>query len=359
MSAREAILLVGGRGTRLRPLTCSTAKPMLPTAGVPFLTHQLVRLREAGVTRVVLATSYRAETFSGHFGDGSGLGLSLDYAVEREPLGTGGAIRNGAERLEAEPGDPVVVLNGDILSGHDIGAQVALHAEAGAEVTLHLVTVPDPRAFGCVPTDERGRVTAFLEKMPNPVTDRINAGCYVFRRAAIERIPAGRPVSVERETFPDLVAGGLPVLGHVETAYWLDVGTPDAYIRASRDLVGGVLPSPALPGAPGDVLSLPGARISPDAEVTGGSAVGRGVVVEAGARVDGSVLLDGAVVAAGAHVTASAVGPGAAVGRETVLDGAVVGDAASTGERNELRAGARLWAGARLPDASVRFSSDE
>ncbi|MDP9416516.1 MAG: NDP-sugar synthase [Actinomycetota bacterium] len=358
MSAAEAVLLVGGQGTRLRPLTSATAKPMLPTAGVPFLTHQLVRLREAGVRRVVLATSYRAETFSGHFGDGAHLGLDLDYAVEDEPLGTGGAIRNVADRLRSDADEPVVILNGDILSDHDLAEQVALHREEGAEVTLHLVTVPDPRAFGCVPTDEQGRVTAFLEKLPDPVTDQINAGCYVFRRAAIDAIPPGRPVSVERETFPELVRAGQLVLGFVQTSYWLDVGTPAAYVRASCDLVRGILPSAGLPGPAGDQLALPGADVADGATVRGGTAVGSGAVVGPGAWVEGSVVMDGAVIEPGARVVDSAVGVGAVVGRGTVLDGVVVGDGAHTGERNELGQGARIWTAARLPDTSIRFSPD-
>ena len=189
----EAILLVGGQGTRLRPLTLSAPKPLLPTAGVPFLCHQFARAAAAGVTHVVLATSYRAEMFRECFGDGAEFGLSLEYVHEDTPLGTAGGIRNAAARLRGGPDDPVVVLNGDILSGHDLGAQVETHRKADAAVTLHLVEVPDPARFGCVPTDPAGRVTAFLEKTPNPVTNRINAGCYVFTRRVIDAIPpAGR-----------------------------------------------------------------------------------------------------------------------------------------------------------------------
>ncbi|HEX2300983.1 MAG TPA: nucleotidyltransferase family protein, partial [Pseudonocardiaceae bacterium] len=157
----EAVVLVGGMGTRMRPLTLSAPKPMLPTAGVPFLTHLLSRIRAAGVRHVVLGTSYRAEVFAEHFGDGSGLGLALDYVVEDEPLGTGGGIRNVAPKL-SEP--DVLVFNGDVLSGLDPAEVVATHRAVAADVTLHLVRVQDPRAFGCVPTDEDGRVTAFLEK---------------------------------------------------------------------------------------------------------------------------------------------------------------------------------------------------
>src|SRR3954454_11684010 len=274
----EAILLVGGRGTRLRPLTISTPKPLLPTAGVPFLAHQLARASAAGVTRIVFATSYRAEMFEAAFGT-EAYGVDLIYVDEKRPLGTGGAISNAAAALESAPGDPVLILNGDILSGHSIAEQVELHTKSDAAVTLHLTEVEDPSRFGCVPTDAEGRVTAFLEKTNTPVTNRINAGSYVFRRDVIDSIPFNEVVSVERETFPGLIAAGEIVMGHVDASYWLDVGTPSAFVRGSCDLVMGLLGSPALPGEPGPVLSLEGAVVSPRAVVTGGTVVGAGAVI--------------------------------------------------------------------------------
>src|SRR4051794_29616995 len=280
----EAIVLVGGQGTRLRPLTLDTPKPMLPVAGVPFLTHQLSRLRAAGVEHVVLATSYRAEVFAAHFGDGAGLGLRIDYVTEAEPLGTGGGIRNVVDRLDGGPADPVLVLNGDILSGHDLRAQVDAHRSAAAAVTLHLVRVDDPRAFGSVPTDAAGRVTAFVEKSPEPVSDQVNAGCYVFRRDVIDAIPAGRPVSVERETFPALLAAGETVVGYVDNGYWLDLGTPATFVKASADLVRGVVTSTAVT-ATGEDLRAPDADVDSTARVTGGSSLLAGTHVDAGAVV--------------------------------------------------------------------------
>ncbi len=354
----EAILLVGGRGTRLRPLTVSIPKPLLPTAGVPFLAHQLTRAAAFGVTRVVLATSYRSQMFAECFGDGSGLGLEIDYVHEEEPLGTGGGIRNAASRLRGGPDDPVVVLNGDVLSGHDLSAQLDMHRKADAAVTLHLVEVPDPARFGCVPTDDSGRVTAFLEKTPHPVTNRINAGCYVYARRAIDEIPPGRVVSVERETFPDLIESGQTVMGYVDNAYWLDVGTPEAFVRGSCDLVLGRLASPAVPGPSGEALVLPGARVDAGANVTGGTAVGAGATVGPGATVAGSVLFDGATVAAGAQVSGSVLGRGARVESGAVLDGAVIGDEASIAAGNELRGGLRVWPGVELGPVSIRFSTD-
>lgn len=354
----EAVILVGGKGTRLRPLTALTPKPLLQVGGVPFLAHQLAKVREAGIDHVVLATSYRAEVFERTFGDGAAHGIRLDYVVETEPLDTGGAIRNVAPALTGGPDDAVVVLNGDILSGHDLRAQLREHEAATADVTLHLIEVEDARAFGCVPVDEAGNVTAFLEKMPEPVTNVVNAGCYVFRRSVLDAIPTGRRVSVERETFPGLLADGATVRGYVESAYWRDLGNPTAYVEGSADLVLGRLHSAALPGEPGECLVLDGARVAPSAIVHGGSVVAAGVVVGAGATVDASVLLEGAAVGEHAVVRRSTVGAGATVGDRTTVTDAVVGDGADAGSDNELAAGLRLWTGATLADASVRFSGE-
>ncbi len=349
----DAVVLVGGKGTRLRPLTLSAPKPMLPTAGVPFLLHLLSRIRAAGITHVVLGTSYQSEVFSEFFGDGSRFGLELEYVVEDVPLDTAGAIRNVADRLRA---DDVLVFNGDILSGTDPRALLSSHRDARADVTLHLVKVDDPSRFGSVPTDADGRVTAFLEKTPHPPTDQINAGCYVFRRSVIDSIPAGRPVSVERETFPGLLEADAHVHGFVDGSYWLDVGTPAAFVQGSADLVRGLAPTAALPGEPGERLVLAGASVAADATVDGGSTVGAGAVLLGGARVSGSVVFDGAQVGEGAVVEGSVLGRGAQVGAGAVLRGVVLGDAARVGAGCELLDGARIWPGVQLPDGGIRFS---
>lgn len=351
----EAVVLVGGKGTRLRPLTLSAPKPMLPTAGVPFLTHLLSRIKAVGITHVVLGTSYKAEVFQEYFGDGSRLGLELEYVVEEVPLDTAGAIRNVAHKLRERD---VMVFNGDILSGVDLHAIVDTHRDAEADVTLHLVKVDDPRRFGCVPTDDDGRVTAFLEKTENPPTDQINAGCYVFRREVVDAIPTGRPVSVERETFPGLLAAGARLQGHVDTSYWLDLGTPAAFVQGSADLVRGVAPSSALPSEPGQAIVLEGAQVHADAIVGGGTTVGAGATVSARAVVEGSVLFDGAVVGESAIVERSVLGAGALVQAGAVIRDSVIGDGAVVGARCELIGGARVWPGVVLPEAGVRFSAD-
>lgn len=185
----DAVVLVGGKGTRLRPLTLSAPKPMLPTAGLPFLTHLLSRIAAAGIEHVILGTSYKPAVFEAEFGDGSALGLQIEYVTEEHPLGTGGGIANVAGKLR---NDTAMVFNGDVLSGADLAQLLDFHRSNRADVTLQLVRVGDPRAFGCVPTDEEDRVVAFLEKTEDPPTDQINAGCYVFERNVIDRIPQGR-----------------------------------------------------------------------------------------------------------------------------------------------------------------------
>jgi mannose-1-phosphate guanylyltransferase len=339
---REAVLLVGGQGTRLRPLTLTTPKPLLPVGGVPFVAHQIAALSAAAIEHIVLATAYRAEVFEREFGAGESLGVRITYVHEDEPLGTGGAIGHAAANLTSAADDPVVVLNGDILSGHDVAAQVAGHTAGDADVTLHLVEVPDARAYGCVPTDDDGRVTAFLEKMPNPVTRWINAGAYVFRRSVIDEIPIDRAVSVERETFPELLDRGYQLRGWKDSSYWCDVGTPESLVQCSADVVTGRAPSPAFEGRPGEVWLAPGARVALDAILGGGTSVLDGATVGSGTHVEGSILMTNAMVHDSVRVTTSVIGNGATVESGVELTDAVIADGAV------VRAGERLPAGARV-----------
>ena len=296
-----AILLVGGFGTRLMPLTKNTPKPMLTVAGIPVTEHQIAMAKAAGITEIVLATSYLSEVFIPYFGDGTKWGIKIKYAVEKEPLGTGGGIRNAAQLLDSD--QSVVILNGDVLSSHDLTEQIRQHEAHNADVTLHLTQVEDARAFGCVPTDPEGRVTAFLEKMDNPVTNQINAGCYVFNPRVVSTIPLNTVVSVERETFPKLVASGAKVFGYVESAYWLDIGTPRALLKASVDIV----------KRSGDFLAMPGSTIDPTAVITGGSCIGPNSSIGAGAQIDGSIIEAGCVIGPNAKIIDSFVATGAKV----------------------------------------------
>ena len=351
----DAVVLVGGQGTRLRPLTLSMPKPMLPTAGLPFLTHMLSRIAAAGIEHVVLGTSYRASVFEAEFGDGSKLGLDIEYVFEEHPLGTGGGIANVADKLRH---DTAVVFNGDVLSGADLGQLLAFHHERDAAVTLHLVRVADPRAFGCVTTGADGRVTAFVEKTQDPPTDQINAGCYVFDRDVIDRFPRGRELSVEREVFPALLTDGVAVYGYVDASYWRDMGTPDDFVRGSADLVRGIVRSPALDGQHSESLLHDGASVAPGALLIGGTVVGRGAEIGPGTRLDGAVIFDGARVDAGSVIERSIIGFGAHIGPRALIRDGIIGDGAHIGARCELLRGARVWPGVVLPDCGIRYSSD-
>lgn len=299
------ILLVGGFGTRLKPLTNETPKPMLPVGGLPVTEHQLLAAKKAGIKTVILATSYLSEVFIPYFGDGSKWGMELKYAVEKEPLGTGGAIRNAAELIDLDAakaaGEEFVIFNGDVLSHHGIADQIQYHRKNKADATLHLINVADARAFGCVPTDADGRVTAFLEKMENPVTNAINAGCYVFSPSVIADIPLNKVVSVERETFPDLVNSGRPVFGYSEQSYWLDIGTPTALFKGSRDLVNG------------EFAAGSGTEFGAGSCATGGSSIGSNCQIGQGVSIVNSIIGDGVVIGDGAEIKDSFILHGSAI----------------------------------------------
>ncbi|MEU6226673.1 NDP-sugar synthase [Streptomyces sp. NPDC047042] len=356
---QEAIILVGGKGTRLRPLTNHTPKPLLGVAGSSFIRHQIAKLMHAGVEHVVFATSYLAGLFEAEFKDFS-QDLEISYAVEDVPLGTGGAIRNAGRLLRGDaPDAPVLVLNGDILSGVDLRDLLAHHESRAADVTLHLTRVADPRAFGLVPTDDAGRVLSFLEKPKTAeecVTDQINAGCYVFRRSVLDAIPADREVSVEQETFPQLVAAGRRVFGRTTTDYWRDLGTPLAFVRGSADLVTGRATSP-LVDRPAEALIHPTAEVDPTALVTGGSTIGPHAVIGAHAVVDHSIIGGNVSVGAGARIHGSVVDHDSTIGGESTLREVVVGCHTHIGAQNELPAQLRLSCGLRIPARAVRITA--
>ncbi len=305
------ILLVGGMGTRLMPLTRDTPKPMLPIAGLPVTEHQLMAAKRAGIKTIVLATSYLSEVFTPYFGDGSRWGLDVRYAVEETPLGTGGAIKNAAAALNLTAGsdEPIVIFNGDVLSSHDLGKQIQEHVANRADVTLHLTHVEDARAYGCVPVDENGRVTAFLEKMENPITNTINAGSYVFHPSVIETIAANTVVSVERDVFPALVTAGKKIYGYVEDAYWLDIGTPRALLAGSKHLVGGEFKV--------DTTST----IAASAILQDGTSVGQKCNIHENTIISGSIICAGVDVGAGSEIKNSFIAPGSHVPKDSKIIG--------------------------------------
>ena len=322
-------MLVGGFGTRLRPLTTHTPKQMLPVVDRPMIEHVVAHLAEHGVDDAVLSLGYRPDAFLEAYPDGRCAGVSLHYAVEPEPLDTAGAIRFAA--LDAGIDDTFVVLNGAVLTDFDLGKLLSRHAEAAAEGTIHLTPVEDPSRYGVVPTDEDGRVQAFIEKPPreSAPSNWINAGTYVLEPSVIARIPDGRKVSIERETFPAMVADGS--LFAVESDdYWIDAGTPAAYLQAQLDLVDGHRAAGPCDGVSPDAVVEAGATVTH-------SVVMAGAVVEEGAIVVDAVLLPGARVASGGEVTGSVIGPGA-----LVEEGAVVTNLSVLGDGAVVEAGELL-----------------
>jgi mannose-1-phosphate guanylyltransferase len=326
----RAVVLVGGEGTRLRPLTLTTPKQMLPVGGRPMIERVLERLARHGISEAVLSLGYRPDAFIDAYPNGTCVGVDLIYAVEEEPLDTAGAI--GFAARQAAIDETFVAVNGDVLTGLDVTALVAFHRDRRAEATIALTPVEDPSAFGVVPTDPEGRVIAFIEKPPRDAapTNLINAGTYVLEPSVLDLIPRGRRVSIERETFPSMVPDGR-VYAMGSDADWLDAGTPATFLAANLRY--------AEAAAGGGAL---GARVAPGAFVTD-SVLGTGVTVGEGAVVQGSVCFDGAWIAPEAQVRESIVGRAARIGA-----GAVVTNLSLVGDRAVVPAGATLSAGRAL-----------
>jgi mannose-1-phosphate guanylyltransferase len=317
----QAIVLVGGRGTRLRPLTETVPKPALTLVDRPFLAYMIEWLAAHGVSEVVLACGFLPDVLREALaGEEERAGVRIRYAVEPEPLGTAGAIRFAADELGDDLEDRFLALNGDVLTDLDLGALVRAHAERAARATIALHPVEDSSAFGLVHSAEEGEVLAFLEKTGEAVPGEVNAGMYALERSVLELIPPGESVSIERDVFPRLVGGGLH--GLLLEGYWVDIGTPERYLQASWDILEGRVETRVEPTAPG-------ALVSPDAEVAADAVVGPRVVVSAGCRVGAgaqvaeSVLLGGSEVGEGARVGGSILSPGARVPAGAEVEGAV------------------------------------
>jgi NDP-sugar pyrophosphorylase family protein len=339
----KAVVLVGGEGTRLRPLTLTTPKPLLPIANQTLLERQLVWLAHHGVAEVVLSMGYLPDRFHTHFvHDRAGQDVFGDvqvrYAVEDEPLGTAGAIRFAAAGID----ERFIVCNGDVLTDLDLGSMVRFHDERSAQATISLTQVEDPSAFGVVPTRADGQVIAFVEK-PAPgkaPSNWINAGTYVLEPAFLDRIPPRLNVSIERETFPRLLAEPRHLYGYPASGYWLDIGTPETYLHAHADVLAGRV---GLPPAPGAREQAPGvwvqgqANIEAGARVEGPVLLGDGSRLDAGAIVSASVIGAGAVVEAGAQIERAVLHAGVRVGRDSEVRDSVVGRDAQLGADVSLR----------------------
>lgn len=340
----QAVILAGGEGTRLRPLTLTVPKPVVPLANRPFISYMIDWLHRHGFDEVVMSCGFLADGVRKVLGAGTVDGVRIQYVDEPEPLGTAGAVKLAQPYL----GERFAVLNGDVLTDLDMSRLREFHERQGASATLGLYPVEDPSSYGVVVTDDDGRVEAFLEK-PAPgtaPTNHVNAGMYVLEHAVLDRIESGRAVSFEREVFPALVGEGLH--GFALEGYWLDIGTPERYLQGSRDILHGTVDTPVFPsesanGATPPVLIGAGCEISPGAHVGPDTTLGAGAGVGQGASVAGSSLHDGVVVEDGAVVRDSIVGARARVGA-----GARLEDETVIGEGVVVPAGMHLTAG-RLP----------
>ena len=350
----QALVLAGGEGTRLRPLTYTTPKPVMPLAGRPFLSFMLDWLHDHGVDEVILSCGFMSDGVKRVLGDIYD-GMRLRYVIEEEPLGTAGPVRLAFDEGVLE--ERLLVLNGDVLTDVDLTAELAQHESSGASVTLALYPVDDTASYGVVLTDDEGRVTQFIEKVEGEApTDRINAGAYVIERDVVETIPAGRAVSFEREVFPALVGNGLH--GYAAEGYWIDIGTPERYLEATWDLLAGRVSSKLPPRDETGSLVYEGCLLS-GAHVGPQSVLGRHCSVGSDSRVERSVLHDRVRVGADAAVVESVLAEGVRLGaRARVEPGAIVGAGAVIGEEAVIGSGARLDPGVEV-EAGSRVEAAE
>ena len=281
----KAILLAGGQGTRLRPLTLNTPKPVVPIFDRPFLTYQIDLLKQVPeIDEVVLSLNYQPEAIAAVFGDGAAFGIRMRYVVEPEPLGTGGGIKFASRGIEG----PIVVFNGDVLTEIDLKSVIALHRDRDARATIVLTPVENPSAFGLVETDGQQNIRRFIEKPPpgEITTNRINAGIYVLETSTFDRIPDGVPWSIERKYFPSLIERGETFLAFDYQGYWIDIGTPEKYLQVHHDILAGRFRAAPFRDEPAPRACVsPRAHISPEASVESPCFIGDGVTVEAGARI--------------------------------------------------------------------------
>jgi mannose-1-phosphate guanylyltransferase len=370
----KAVILVGGEGMRLRPLTCTIPKPMLPLVNVPFIEYIIRLLKSHGIDEIILSAGYLPSVFDEHLGDGDDLGMKINYVTEEEPLGTCGAVKNVEEYID----DTFIVFNGDILTSLNITQLIEFHQAKKAVATIALTSVDDPTQYGLVPLDVSGKVLEFLEKpsWDEVTTDLINAGVYVLEPEVLEHgPPRGGHCSFERELFPLLLEKEKKVYGFPSSAYWLDIGTPEKYLQAHRDILDGkiifefrgrevkrnvwagegtkiaedaVVFGPVVMGTNCDVRS--------DATIFSHTSLGDDCVVESGARLEDCVLFDGVRIGEGAVIRNSILGRGVRVGKKVhVEEEAILGDNTFVDEDNLLRKGIKIWPDTEIGKSKIRF----
>jgi mannose-1-phosphate guanylyltransferase len=365
----QALILAGGEGTRLRPLTSTVPKPVVPLVDRPFITYMLEWLTRHGVDDVVMSCGFMASGVRNVLGEGQQFGLRIRYVEEPRPLGTGGAVKFAEPLLD----ERFLMLNGDVLTDMDLTAQIEQHERTGARATIALIGVEDPSRYGLVRTAEDRSVEEFLEKPSSDQIDTnlINAGAYVLERDVLASLEPDTNISIEREVFPGLVGGGL--YAYPAEGYWLDIGTPSTYLQATFDILertvettvgarlgasylevaddveaeGRIIP-PALVGG--------GCRVAAGARVGSQAVLGQGVKIGEDTIVESAVVLNGAEVGPGCTVRNCIIGPGARVGAGThVEEGVVLGEGVTIGGHNVLKAGARIFPGVDLPDNAILF----
>ena len=330
---------------------------MVPILGVPFLARTLERLHDAGIRDVILPAGYMPQAIIDYFGDGSLIDMKITYVIEETPLGTAGALKNVEDHING----PFVVLNGDILTSLDLRAMIDAHEKRGGIGMLHLIRVDDPSSFGCVVHDAGDRISAFVEKPPKGTepTNEVNAGTYLFEREVLDMIPAGRNVSIERETFPEIIAQGKGLYAYTTDDYWIDLGRPEQYLGAHYDVLGGRMPlaiEPGISGKGADALRAcrnltqpvhadENVRIDPSAIIGPNAVLGTGTVVGPRAVIRGSVLWDNVTVEEGAIIESSIVASRVTVGAEArILEGSVVGHDVRIDPGTVLQQGSRVGA---------------
>jgi mannose-1-phosphate guanylyltransferase len=369
----KAVILVGGLGTRLRPLTCNTPKPMIPLVNQPFIEHTIETLRDQGIDEVILAVQYLADRFREALGDGSRLGVKVHIVEEPEPRGTAGAVKNVQHMLD----DTTFIFNGDVMTDLDLKAMLAFHREHASKLTIALTPVDDPTAFGLVETDAGGRIQRFLEK-PRPedvTTDMINAGTYIIEPDLFRYVPPNQHYMFERGLFPVVLQTGDPMFGYPSRAYWTDVGKPSTYLEVHHDILIGKVRYAfrghqvaervwAENGADihdsaqlvGPLVLGPGVRIERGARIIGPTVIGARSTIKADAMIEGTVLWEDNVVEEGALVRSCVVGRGNRIGAKVHLaDGTIVSDNCAIGAENRLEHGIRLWPGTNLQDHAISF----
>jgi mannose-1-phosphate guanylyltransferase len=365
----QAVILVGGEGTRLRPLTSTVPKPVVPLVDRPFIVYMLEWLRTHGVDDVILSCGFLSTSVRNVLGDGSSLGLRLRFVEEPQPLGTGGALKFAEELLD----ERFVMLNGDVLTDIDLSAQLAQHERTGARGTLALVPVEDPTAYGLVRLDDERAVQEFVEKpSPDEVdTNLISAGAYVLERSVLELIPPERNVSIEREVWPRLIGEGL--YGFPADGYWLDIGTPERYLQGTFDIIEGNVKTAVGERLAGDFLDVADSvvldgRVVPPAVIDGGCQIASGahvgslvvlghhVSVGENTTIERSVVLTGSEIGPNCVLRDCIVAAGARIGAHThITDGAVIGEGVTIGAENVIARGARIFPGVTLPDGAIKF----